>query len=55
MNNDIDYHVKSIARKLLSLKSTGRLNRADRETIAEIIDTDIPLIQTILKDDAKAK
>ena len=56
--NNISYHIKNIGTKLLSLKSIKRLNKADQETIDEILDTDIVLIQTLLKaktDESEAK
>lgn len=52
MANSIDYHVKSIGRKLLKLK---KLSKTDQETIDEVLDTDIPLIQKLLKNEHKAK
>lgn len=53
MNDTIDYHIADIAKKLLSLKTASKMSRQDQETIAEILDTDIVVIQELLKNDNK--
>ena len=55
MNENPNHHLQGIAGKLLSLKSAYRLNRMDRETIETIVNTDIPLIQDLLKNERKAR
>jgi len=47
--DSIDYFVKSIAQKLTNLRDNKRLRNSDREMVDEILDTDIPTIQSLLR------
>jgi len=51
MNDESDYHLQRIGQKLLSLKSTDRLNKTDRESIESIVNTDIPAAQKCIKNE----
>lgn len=47
--NDIKDRIETIAKQLLSLKSTSRMTKQDQQTIEDIITDTIPTIQKQLK------
>lgn len=50
VNNSIKYHLAKVAKKLLNLRDNKRLRNSDKEIVDEILDTDIPLIQELLRE-----